>query len=62
MDKDDEIALLRRLLAEAVRRSVGTHDSIVMLATDLERDRPDLIVTPRSDGAWILRFDVRKKA
>ena len=60
MTQDEEISLLRNLLSEVLRRTVGTHGSFVSLPVDLERARPPLIVEQRSDGAWITRFDVRK--
>ena len=60
MDKDEEIALLRGLLGETLRRSVGTYSSIVTLAADLARRRPPLLLEKRTDGAWIARFDVKK--
>ena len=62
MDKDEEIALLRKLLAEVVRRTVGTHGSFVTLPADLDRKRPPLILEQRADGAWITRFDMPKIA
>ena len=60
MTQDEEISLLRNLLGEVLRRTVGTHGSFVTLRADLERTRPPLIITQRNDGAWITRFDVRK--
>lgn len=57
--KDEEIELLRGLLAEAVRRSVGTHGAVVTTVEDLGRKRPPFVLERREDGAWRMRFDVR---
>lgn len=57
----EEVRLLKKLLAEALRRTVGLHGAMVVVPADLDRARPGLVVDQREDGAWRMCFDVRQE-